>query len=70
LGVNVTEKIEDHVNKKAGNLDHYLPAIEEARVQLSHYKAARDAKDRNAAEITVRGKGFTLRSEMRADEVL
>lgn len=68
--IRLTEKIEEHVNKKAGNLDHYLPAIDEARVQLSYYKAARDIKDRNAAEITVSGKGFTLRSEVRADEVL
>lgn len=68
--IRLTEKIEEHVNKKAGNLDHYLPAIEEARVQLSHYKAARDVKDRNVAEITVHGKGFTLRSEVRAEEVL
>ena len=68
--IRLTEKIEEHVNKKAGNLDHYLPAIDEARVQLSYYKAARDAKDRNAAEITVHGKGFTLRSEVRADETL
>lgn len=68
--IHLTEKIEEHVMKKAGNLDHYLSAIDGAYVQLSHYKAARDAKDRNAAEITVSGKGFTLRSEVRADEVL
>lgn len=68
--IRLTEKIEEYVNKKAGNLDHYLPAIEEARVELSHYKAARDAKDRNVAQLTVRGKGFTLRSEVRADEAL
>ncbi len=68
--IRLTEKIEEHVHKKAGNLDHYLPAIEEARVQLSHYRAARDAKDKNAAEITVYGKGVTLRSEVRAEEAL
>lgn len=68
--IRLTEKIEEYVKKKAGNLDHYLPAIEEARVELSHYKAARDATDRNAAQITVFGKGFTLRTEERADEVL
>lgn len=70
VNIRLTEKIEEHVNKKAGNLDRYLPAVDEARVQLSHYKAARDAKDRNVAEIMVYGKGFTLRSEVRADEVL
>lgn len=70
VNIRLTEKIEEHVNKKAGNLDRYLPAIDEARVQLSHHKAARDAKDRNVAEIMVYGKGINLRSEVRADEVL
>jgi putative sigma-54 modulation protein len=68
--IRLTEKIEEYVNKKAGNLDHYLPAIEEARVELVHHNAARDAKDRNVAQLTVRGKGFTLRTEERADEAL
>lgn len=68
--IRLTERIEEYVNKKAGNFDHYLPAIEEARVELSHHKAARDAKDRNVAQITVFGKGVTLRTEERADEAL
>jgi putative sigma-54 modulation protein len=68
--IRLTEKIEDYVNKKASNLDHYLPVIDEARVELSYHKAARDAKDRNVVQITVRGKGFVLRSEERGDETL
>lgn len=68
--IRLTERIEEYVAKKAGNLDHYLPSIDEARVELAHYKAARDAKDRNVVQITVLGKGFTLRSEERADEAL
>ncbi|HRQ23086.1 MAG TPA: ribosome-associated translation inhibitor RaiA [Anaerolineales bacterium] len=68
--IRLTEKIEEYVNKKAGNLDHYLPAIELARVELTHHKAARDANDRNVAQITVTGKGVTLRAEVRADEAL
>ncbi|HMZ07952.1 MAG TPA: ribosome-associated translation inhibitor RaiA [Anaerolineales bacterium] len=68
--IRLTERIEEYVAKKAGNLDHYLPAIDEARVELAHYKAARDANDRNVAQITVFGKGFTLRSEERSDEAL
>jgi len=68
--IRLTEKIDEHVNNKAGNLDHYLPSIDEARVELSHHKAARDANDRNVAQITVHGKGFTLRAEVRADEAL
>ena len=66
--IRLTDKIEEYVNKKAGNFDHYLTAIEEARVELAHYKAARNADDRNVAQITVYGKGFTLRTEERADE--
>ncbi|WKZ37951.1 MAG: ribosome-associated translation inhibitor RaiA [Anaerolineales bacterium] len=68
--IRLTEKIEEYVNKKAGNLDHYLPSIDEARVELTHHKAARDANDRNVAQITIFGKGFTLRTEERADEAL
>ena len=63
-------KVEEHVMKKAGNLDHYLPAIDEARVELTHLKAARSASDRNVAQITIRGKGVTLRTEERADDIL
>ncbi|MBI3161408.1 MAG: ribosome-associated translation inhibitor RaiA [Chloroflexi bacterium] len=68
--IRLTDKIEEYVNKKAGNLDHYLPAIEEARVELAHHQAARSATDRNVAQVTVYGKGFTLRTEERADEAL
>jgi putative sigma-54 modulation protein len=68
--IRLTEKIEEYVNKKAGNLDHYLPAVEEARVELAHHKAARSATDRNVVQITVYGKGFTLRTEERGEEAL
>ena len=68
--IHLTDKIEEYVNKKAGNLDHYLTAIEEVRVEFIYYKAARDVNDRNVAQITAHGKGFTLRSEVRGDEIL
>jgi putative sigma-54 modulation protein len=68
--IRLTDHIKEHVEKKAGNLDHYLPAIEEAHVELTHLKAARNANDRNVAQVTVRGKGLILRTEERADEVL
>ena len=68
--IRLTEKIDEYVNKKAGNLDHYLPSIDEAKVELSHHQAARNVNDRNVAQITIYGKGFTLRTEERADEAL
>jgi putative sigma-54 modulation protein len=66
----LTEKIDTYVNKKAGKLDHYLPAIEEAHVELTHHASARNSEDRNVAQITVRGKGIILRTEERSDEAL
>ena len=35
--IRLTEKIEEYVSKKAGNFDHYLPTIEEARVEPVSY---------------------------------
>lgn len=65
----LTERIQDYVTKKVAKLDRYLPGIDDARVDLSHVKSARNAADRQVAQITVRGKGFILRAEERADNV-
>lgn len=65
----VTDRIRDYVNKKVGKLDRYLPGIEEARVDVAYIKSARSASDRQVAQITVRGKGFILRSEERSEDI-
>ncbi|HEX9115688.1 MAG TPA: ribosome-associated translation inhibitor RaiA [Anaerolineae bacterium] len=65
----VTDRIQEYVNKKVGKLDRYLPGIEEARVDLAYVKSARSAADRQVAQVTVRGKGYILRSEERADDI-
>lgn len=65
----VTDRINDYIEKKASKLDRFLPAIEETRVELSFEKAARSAADRHVAQITVRGKNLLLRSEERADDI-
>jgi putative sigma-54 modulation protein len=65
----ITERMTDYVDKKVSKLDRYLPGIEEARVDLAYVKSARSAADRQVAQITVRGKGFILRSEERADDI-
>jgi putative sigma-54 modulation protein len=65
----VTDRIQDYVTKKVSKLDRFLPGIEEARVDVSYVKSARSAADRQVAQITVRGKGFILRSEERADDI-
>ena len=67
--MDITDRIHDYVDKKVAKLDRYLPGIEEARVDLAYVKSARNASDRQVAQITVRGKGFILRSEERADDI-
>lgn len=66
----LTDRVKSHVEQRAGKLDHYLPSIEEANVELTHHQSARNANDRNVAQITARGKGLILRTEERADEVM
>lgn len=65
----VTDRVSDYVTKKVGKLDRYIGNIDEARVDLAHVKSARSANDRHVAQITIRGKGFILRSEERADDI-
>ena len=65
----VTDRIQDYATKKVGKLDRYLPGIDEVRVDLAYVKSARSSTDRQVAQITVRGKGFILRSEERADDI-
>lgn len=65
----ITERINDYVIKKVSKLDHFLTTIDEVRVDLGYEKAARSAADRQAAQITIRGKGYILRTEERADDL-
>jgi putative sigma-54 modulation protein len=67
--IEVTDRINDYVTKKVSKLDRFLPGIEETRVDLAYVKSARSAADRQVAQITVRGKGYILRSEERADDI-
>jgi len=65
----LTDRIHDYANKKIGKLDKFLSEIDECRVDLSHAKTARNANERFIAQVTIRGKGFILRSEERADNI-
>lgn len=65
----VSDRLQNYIDKKIAKLDRYLPGIEEARVDVTYAKSARNAADRQIAQITVRGKGFILRSEERADDI-
>ena len=65
----ITERIEEYVDKKASKLDRYLNNIDQARIDLAYAKSARSAADRYVAQITVTGKGYILRAEERADDI-
>jgi len=65
----VTDRINEYVEKKVSKLDRFLNDIEDTRVDLAYVKAARSAADRQVAQITIRGKGFILRTEESADDI-
>lgn len=65
----VTDRIHDYATKKVAKLGRYLPGIDEARVDLAYVKSARSAEDRQVAQITIRGRGFILRSEERSSDI-
>lgn len=65
----LTDNTREYVEKKAAKLERHLPGIDEIRIELTHAKTARSATDRQVAQITVRGKGFILRTEERADDL-
>lgn len=67
--LDLTDKIKEYATKKVGKLDKFLSEIGECRVDLSYAKTARNASDRFIAQVTIRGKGFILRSEERADSI-
>jgi putative sigma-54 modulation protein len=67
--LDVTDRLNDYVMKKVSKLDRYMNNIDEAHIDLAYIKSARSAADRQVAQITLRGKGFILRSEERADDI-
>jgi putative sigma-54 modulation protein len=67
--LNVSPRLKEYVERKVSKLDHYLPTISEARVDLTEAKAARSAADRQVAQLTVHTRGQVLRAEERKDDI-
>lgn len=67
--IELTDRLNDYVVKKIEKFDKFLDEVDECRVDLSHVKTARNASDRHVAQLTLRGKGFILRSEERSDSI-
>jgi ribosome hibernation promoting factor len=68
-GMEVTDRLKEYLTKKVAKLDRHTSMIDELQVELMYVKSARSALDRYVTQITIRGKGFALRSEERADDI-
>jgi len=66
--VDVTDRLRDHVQRKIGKLDRYLPTITEAWVELT-VEGTKAAQDRQVCQVTIRSNGVILRAEERADDM-
>lgn len=66
--VELTDWLEEYVNKKIGKLDRFLPDIDEARVELREEKT-RSAADRAVAQVTIRSRRTILRAEERTGDM-
>lgn len=67
--IELTDRITEHVEKKMAKLDRFLNDIDETRVDLSYLKSARNPSDRQVAQITIRGRGYILRTEERSEDI-
>jgi len=65
----LSDRLNDYVVNKVEKLEKFLDEVDECRVDLSYIKTARNANDRHVAQLTLRGKGFILRSEERSDSM-
>ena len=66
--VEITDWLQQYVEKKVGRLDRYLPDIQEARVELTTQNSRR-AGDRQVAQVTLRSNGSILRAEEKSDDM-
>jgi len=65
----VSDRVEEYINKKIVKIEKFLPDVDDMKVDLAYVKSARNAADRYVAQITIRGKGYILRTEERAEDI-
>ena len=67
--LDVTQRLENYVEKKTERLDRYMPNLTEIRVDLST-ENTRSAVERQVAQITIRDdRGTILRAEERSSDI-
>jgi len=65
-----TDKLKEYVDKKMVKVERLLPNIQEADVDLSYVKTARNIEDRYVAQITIHAKSCILRTEERSIDIM
>jgi putative sigma-54 modulation protein len=65
----LSDRVEEYINKKIGKIGKFLPDVDDTKIDLAYIKSARNAADRYVSQITIRGKGYILRTEERADDI-
>ena len=65
-----TDRLKEYVEKKMVKIERLLPNIQEADVDLSYVKSARNMEDRYVAQITIHAKSCILRTEERSSEIM
>ena len=66
----LTERVEEYIEKKTPRFERLLPDIETIKFDLSYAKNARNRSDREIAQLTITGKNFVLRTEERDVDLL
>ncbi len=66
--LDLSERMKEYVEEKIGKLDHYMPSLTEARVELSKEKT-KSAAQRQVVQVTLRANGALLRGEERSSDV-
>lgn len=68
--IEITERIHGYIEKKTDRLDRYMPDLMDVRVDLSEESFARNANERQVAQITIRdNRGTILRAEERSNDL-
>lgn len=65
----VSTNVNNYITRKIEKVERYLNDIDDIRIDVAYLKNARNAADRYVAQITIRGKGYILRTEERADDL-
>ena len=67
----VPDSVEQHARRKLGKLDHYLPLLQDATVEVDiAHQRAKEPHQRYLVRVLVSGGGVHLRAEERAAEIV